>query len=119
MRRPWTEVVGVVLGLLLVLVLAQFWSRAVLAAPILLALAAVPSTALRLRRRAEGRRLAQRVSGAAVWVALAAVLVDAVPAAARTSSECRPLSCRSRSATTAALASQAVALRPAPEPFWL
>lgn len=71
---------GVALGALLVLVLAQYWSQAVLGAPVLLALAAVPSTVLRLLRRADGRRLAQRASGAAVWVALAAVLVDALPA---------------------------------------
>lgn len=79
MRRPWTEVLAVLLGLMLVLVLTQFWSQAVFAAPVLLGLAAVPSTVLRLRRRADGRRLAQRVSGAAVWLALAAVLVDVIP----------------------------------------
>ncbi len=80
MRREWIEVVGVLLGLLLVLVVAQFWSQAVFAAPILLGLAALPSTVLRILRRAEGLRLAQRLSGAAVWLAVAAVLVDAVPA---------------------------------------
>lgn len=67
------------MGLLLVLVLAQFWSRAVFAAPVFLGLVAVPSTVLRLRRRTQEPRLAQRLSGAAVWIALAAVLVDAVP----------------------------------------
>jgi hypothetical protein len=79
-RLPKLEVVGLVLGAMVVLVLAEHWSKAVLGAPVLLALVAVPTTIVRLLRPAPGPRIPQRLSGTAVWLTLAAVLVDALPA---------------------------------------